>query len=92
MSKPNYIHLNTKQFKTPISNNQKKQQQKQNTKAKAIITAKSSTMAKAEDKGRRNRSSGIRPFTYTKEEWPTDQKTETVTSGTGKSGGKVSNK
>ena len=49
MSKPNYIHLNTKQFKTPISNNQKKQQQKQNTKAKAITTVKSSTMAKTED-------------------------------------------
>ena len=49
-------------------------------------------MAKAEDNARRSRSSGIRPFTYTKEEWPTDQKTETVTSGTGKSGGKVSNK
>ena len=49
-------------------------------------------MAKAEDKARRSRSSGIRPFTYNKEEWLADQKTETVTSGTGKSGGKVSNK
>ena len=49
-------------------------------------------MAKSEDDARKSRSSGIRPFTYTKEEWPTDQPTKTVTSGTGKSGGKVSNK
>ena len=45
-----------------------------------------------EDDARKQKSSGIRPFTYTKEEWPTDQPTETVTTRTGKSGGKVSNK
>ena len=49
-------------------------------------------MAKSEDDTRKSRSSGIQPFTYTKEERPRDQPTETVTTGTEKSGGKVSNK
>ena len=41
-------------------------------------------MTKSEDDARKSRLSGIQPFTYTKEEWPTDQPTETVITGTGK--------
>ena len=59
------------------------------TKAKAI---RSSTMTKTEDDAHNQQSSGIPPFTYTKEEWPTDQPKETVTSGTCKRSGKVSSK
>ena len=64
-------------------------QLKATPKAKAV---RSSPVTKTEDDACKLRSSGIHPSTYTKEERPTDQPTETVTSGTDKSVGNVSNK